>query len=283
MLRCFAACILSLKILSAQTSIDLRSQAREIDFRGAPSTKPLKTGSALPTACDTGEFYFLQTAAAGRNVYACVAANTWAQQGGAGGDITISNNSSPLGARNKLNFVSGAGIVQLLTDTGTEISVQSTVDSAVIETKAGAQSGSARVCTSGSGSPADYTCAMTPTLTQYSTGMVVEWIPDVTAAGTPVTLNIDTLGAKPVMLTDGMTTPTAADIVGGRLHAVWFDGTVFRLQTPPFVAASPAARPACAAALRGRLWQTLGATGVKDEAAVCAKDSADTYAWRILY
>jgi hypothetical protein len=283
MWRYFITCLLSLDILGAQTLIDLRSQTREIDFRQAPSTKPLKTGSMLPATCDAGDFYFLLTAAAGENVYGCVTANTWVRQSGAKGDITVSSNGSPFVARNALNFVAGAGFVQLLTDTGTEVRVQNSVDSTVIETKAGTQSGAAKLCMSTGGSAISYTCALNPALAQYSTGMVVEWIPDMSTAGGAVTLNIDTLGARPVVLADGVTAPTAADIAAGRLYAVWFDGTAFRLQTPSFEVASASTRPACTVSLRGRLWQTFGAAGVKDETAVCAKDASDTYAWTVLY
>jgi hypothetical protein len=31
------------------------------------------------------------------------------------------------------------------------------------------------------------------------------------------------------------------------------------------------------------LWHTQGATNVKDDVQVCAKDSANVYAWRVLF
>ena len=46
-------------------------------------------------------------------------------------------------------------------------------------------------------------------------------------------------------------------------------------------------KPACDAAngpvIRGTLWFTHGAAGVKDALEVCAKDAGDVYDWRILY
>lgn len=63
--------------LSAQTAIDLKSQSRNIDFSGASSTRPFKTGTALPAACTTGETFFKSNAAAGQNLYGCTATNTW--------------------------------------------------------------------------------------------------------------------------------------------------------------------------------------------------------------
>jgi hypothetical protein len=59
------------------------------DASGASSTKPARTGTALPGACSTGEL-FLNTsgAASGANLYVCTATNTWTQQGVAAGSIT---------------------------------------------------------------------------------------------------------------------------------------------------------------------------------------------------
>ena len=64
----------------AQTRIDLRTQGKSVDFSGATTTKPMKTGNSLPATCAVGELYFLSSAASGANVYGCVASNTWAQQ-----------------------------------------------------------------------------------------------------------------------------------------------------------------------------------------------------------
>jgi len=65
----------------SQTLVDLRTQSKSVDFSAAGSTKPMQTGSSLPSTCAVGQFFFLTTAAAGSNVYACNPANTWAVEG----------------------------------------------------------------------------------------------------------------------------------------------------------------------------------------------------------
>src|ERR1019366_1368667 len=68
--------------LTAQTQIDLRTQAKHIDFTAADSTRPIKTGTALPATCVQGDMFFKTDAPAGANLYGCTAANTWSVQGG---------------------------------------------------------------------------------------------------------------------------------------------------------------------------------------------------------
>jgi len=64
-----------------QTLVDLRTQSKSVDFSAATSTKPMQTGSSLPPTCAVGQFFFLTTASAGSNVYACDAVNTWTVEG----------------------------------------------------------------------------------------------------------------------------------------------------------------------------------------------------------
>ena len=61
----------------AQTAVDLRRQARNVDFSNASSTKPSKTGTSLPANCTVGEMFFKTNAPAGANLYGCGATNTW--------------------------------------------------------------------------------------------------------------------------------------------------------------------------------------------------------------
>lgn len=42
-------------------------------------------------------------------------------------------------------------------------------------------------------------------------------------------------------------------------------------------------RPTCDVSVRGVLWMDEGGAGVADSLAVCAKDAADSYAWRAIY
>jgi hypothetical protein len=60
----------------------LRTQSKSVDFSAAVSTKPMQTGSSLSSTCAVGQFFFLTTASAGSNVYACDAINTWTVEGG---------------------------------------------------------------------------------------------------------------------------------------------------------------------------------------------------------
>jgi hypothetical protein len=64
-------------IIYGQTSVDLRTQSRNVDFGSAASTRPLKTGSALPATCLIGELYFHTGSPPGKNIFTCTAANTW--------------------------------------------------------------------------------------------------------------------------------------------------------------------------------------------------------------
>ena len=64
-------------VLHAQTQIDLRTQAKSVDFSAAASTKPSQTGTVLPSTCSVGATFFNTAATAGHNLYGCTATNTW--------------------------------------------------------------------------------------------------------------------------------------------------------------------------------------------------------------
>jgi len=216
--------------------------------------------------------------------------NTWALQsggssGGSGGSgtVTIDANGTLVGSRGTANFIAGSGILNVLSDTGSQINIQQNADTAVVLSRSTGQAGTDLVCASASASSSVYTCALSPTLHVYTANMMLRWRPDVSGAGGPTTLNVDTLGAVPVKQFDGATDPTAADIAANQAYAVWYDGTVFRLMIPPVNVAAAVAQPVCDTAQRGRLWQILGAAGIKDQVSVCAKDATDVYAWRALY
>jgi hypothetical protein len=71
---------LSLTVLSGQTLINLATQGKNVDFTGQPYSRPMKTGTSLPSTCNTGDMYLNLAAAAGKNIYACTATNTWVLQ-----------------------------------------------------------------------------------------------------------------------------------------------------------------------------------------------------------
>jgi hypothetical protein len=261
------------------TQIDLHSQTRRVDFTNADSTRPLKLGTSLPATCSSGDLFFKADAPSGNNLFGCTPSNTWSIQGSA--SIQLNSDNIRVGTRPAENLTPGPGIVNTLIDNGNSLTLQMSIDSATVETRATQQAGTSLFCKSASNSGAAYTCLMSPTLSAYTTGMMLRWLPDVAGTGGPTTLNADGVGVRAVKLRDG-SDPTAADIVAGSLYTLWYDGTVFRMHTSPAVT-TLATRPACAAALAGRIWLTPGAAGVKDDLSVCAKDVANSYGWRTLY
>ena len=134
-----------------------------------------------------------------------------------------------VGTRGIANFAQGTGLITLTADTGTQINFQTGIDSAVVQTQAGHQSGATLLCASAGGSANTYSCSLSPALVAYSRGMVLNWIPDVNGAGGPTTVNVDALGPVPVKTGDGGSEPAAGDIIGGRMHTIWYDGSSFRL------------------------------------------------------
>lgn len=217
---------------AAQTQIDLRTQTKSVDFTAAASTKPLKTGSVLPATCELGDMFFKTDATPGANLYACTAVDTWSiQAGSVQGSLTVKSNDVTVGQRGAINFEAGPGIMTVMTDSGSEINVLLGLDTAVVQTPWGEQSGSALLCASTGGSSSSYQCSLQPTLQEYATGMTLHWTPDVNGAGGATTLNVDTLGATAVKLADGVTDPASTDIQSGQLYVIWYDGGVFRL--PP--------------------------------------------------
>ena len=103
---------------------------------------------------------------------------------------------------------------------------------ATIPRKANIQSGALLRCASASGS-SPYTCAMSPTLTGYTDGMIVEFEATGTALSGTVDLNIDYIGNAAIKQCDGSTNPASGDIAVGRQVRLTYDGTVFRLPCNP--------------------------------------------------
>ena len=85
----------------AQTAVDLRTQSKNVDFSGAPSTKPMQTGTTLPSTCATGQMFFLTSAPAGSNLYGCESTNIWTLEGGGSGEAAARRQpiNSPTGLR----------------------------------------------------------------------------------------------------------------------------------------------------------------------------------------
>ena len=83
--------------LQAQTLVDLRTQSKSVDFTAASTTKPMKTGTALPAACGVGEAFFQTNAPAGSNFYLCTSQNAWTLESGAGGAGGATGPAGPAG------------------------------------------------------------------------------------------------------------------------------------------------------------------------------------------
>ena len=66
-----------------QTRLDLRGQARNVDFGDAIATKPFVVGTTLPVTCSIGEAFFKSNATAGENLYLCTGTDTWVLNGAA--------------------------------------------------------------------------------------------------------------------------------------------------------------------------------------------------------
>jgi hypothetical protein len=100
---CGLSLLLAAVLANAQTQVDLRSQSKNIDFSAAPFTRPVKTGTVLPSNCSVGELFFRINASPGGNLYGCTAADTWSQLGGGSssyvggptGAITSNNSVTP--------------------------------------------------------------------------------------------------------------------------------------------------------------------------------------------
>jgi hypothetical protein len=151
-------------------------------------------------------------------------------QGGAGGGaLTIEYNGTPIGLpRQTINFVSAGGVANVLTDTGTAINVSQGTDPNVIPTKASLQSAAATTVTVTSSSATTYVGSVTPALATY-TGAILTWTPGTSCTPGPVTINLNGLGAVPVVEASGATNPVAADCAAANIDTIAYDGARFRI------------------------------------------------------
>ncbi len=162
------------------------------------------TSTSLPGSCTAPEIFVKSDASSSRQIYLCVS-GAWVQQGV--GNVACSTGITC--------STGGDGGLTISTD-------------ATMQTTAGDQAGSARRCNSTTGSMT-YACSMSPTLTSYTTGMVVEFACATTALTGAATLNIDLVGAKSIKKADGTTDPSPGDCIVGQQIPLRYDGTVFRL------------------------------------------------------
>lgn len=223
-------------VCSSQTRIDVERQGKGTAFLNPPFASPLRSGASLPATCVVGEIFFLTTAPAGNNIHVCHDEGNWAPQGSAGqANVTVINDGETVGIRPSINFVPGNGTLQVITDLGSYVNIQHSIDTSGLMTRSAGQSGEALRCQSVSASATQYECDMQPTLSAVSTGMVLHWIPDVANAGGGLSLSMDSLGPYAIKLADGATDPRAGDFAPGRMYPLWFDGTVLRVDQAPLL------------------------------------------------
>src|SRR5215831_4309964 len=74
-------------IAAAQTRIDLKTQTKSVDFSGATLTRPMQTGTTLPSTCLVGQMFYKSDAVPGSNIFGCSSTNTWTLQAGGPGAL----------------------------------------------------------------------------------------------------------------------------------------------------------------------------------------------------
>ena len=150
-------------------------------------------------------------------------------QGGGSGALSIQSGGSPLGPAATLNVVGGTGVLCVPQVNAGVMTFQCDADTSYLESKVNLQGATnPQICTSSSGSGTSYTASCASTLTAYAAKQTLFWFADVANTSTTPTLNIDTLGALPLVRHDG-TSLAIGDIGAGSLYRIWYDGTNARV------------------------------------------------------
>lgn len=230
-----------------QTQLGTKITASSTDtLTNKTLTGPIITGVAvgsLPAAAsNAGVIYTVTdstsigdcTTGGGSAVTLCRSnGSAWAAFGdgnsGGAGSVSVQVDGGAIGTESTVNFVNGTGMNCSGTNPSGQVDVTCAVDTAVMQTKAAAQAGAELVCAPASGTNT-LTCAMTPTLSSYATGMTVKLVPPANNT-TAVTLDIDTIGAVAVE-TSGSTALSANDLVAGEAVLLTYNGTEFRFIGP---------------------------------------------------
>lgn len=179
----------------------------------------------------TGALFILFDSLRGLTVHA--ASNKINLQTQANG-IQVFVNGVSVGLATSFNFVSGTGIVQACSPSGSQVTCTPSANTTTLVTKPVLQSGVCDFVASSNGSSAytyKFGIAGCQTLAVYSKGMHLRLVPDVTNASGNCTLNIDNLGPIAIKQVNGTNDPTAGSLLPGQEYPIWFDGTVFRLET----------------------------------------------------
>jgi hypothetical protein len=143
--------------------------------------------------------------------------------------LTVQSNGVSLGASSTLNVVAGTGVTCIPQVNAGVTALQCNADTSYIATNANLQGPvNPQLCSSFSLNGAAYLASCATTLAAYATKQTLFWYADATNTGTTPTLNIDTLGARPLVKQDG-TALAVNDIKAAALYRIWYDGTNFRV------------------------------------------------------
>lgn len=200
----------------AQTKVDLSNQTKLIDLSNLGPTKPVQTGTVLPTTCSAGQLFFKTNAVPGANLYACVSTNTWIVFAGAGGSLSNSG------------FGAAGDLPVYLDNSGTQL-VDSGVSGspAVLMTQSLYQAGTQLDCKGqGGDTGAAMSCLLNPVLGGYVLHMPLRFTPALANSGA-FTLNINSLGATSVKSADCVTDPAGSYFQPGQAYLLTYNGTSF--------------------------------------------------------
>ena len=152
--------------------------------------------------------------------------------GGGAGSLNLLVNGTSVASEPGLNFISGSGLVQTCTNNAGNNRVDCTpsLNTAVALTNANAQADKPWFCNSTNGTTA-YVCSLSASsaLTSYTAGMWLTLVVDTTNTSSQPSLNVDAAGVKSITQSDGVSVPSAGQIVAGRPYWIYYDGSVFRL------------------------------------------------------
>jgi hypothetical protein len=257
--------------------VDLRSQSKNIDFSQAQSVRPFRTGTSLPPVCTPGEMFFKTDAAAGSNLFGCVATDTWSRQGEAGSVTDFEAELDTPGNRltvycrtGSCNVQEGDAIAPFSGLAASFIPAAGTYTAYVYledhVLRYGYSAGTMTAC--GASCAAGVTTFPTNAVPLFTVGV----FNGAFQSGTLTDWRSRYRAPKRVIAGENVVIAETADSV-----------TYSTVLMSPLRNQPAGAQPACSAATRGTHWHVNGANGVKDTVAVCAKDASDIYAWRTIY
>lgn len=207
--------------------------------------------------------------------------------GSAGGFLTVNSGTRQIGQSGVLNFrASGAGLKMTATAVTNGISLNYAMDDSYVLTVEGRRKQTDLFCSATATAPgAEFSCTFPRPWRNLAAGAVLYLLPAVDAVpgmDGGISLQLDQLVAAPLADAAGGTALPSGEVKAGELRPIWYDGAKLRLVNSGRETVRTEARPGCGESQRGQIWRGAGGTGAKDEVAVCVRDEAGAYLWRIL-